>query len=70
MEEETTKRKPGRPVGSVRSSYVGARSVRFRPEDQADLEWLAQHWRASEAETIRRALRETAQRERRKRPEP
>ena len=64
MEEE--KRKPGRPPGTGTARYVKVRSVRLKPEDMADLEGLMEAWRTTEAETIRRAIREAAQRERRK----
>lgn len=60
MDDKELKRGRGRPVGSVSSRFTRARSLRLLAEDEADLVALSAEWRTSEAETLRRALREAA----------
>jgi hypothetical protein len=61
MPEE--KRGRGRPAGRA---YSGAKHLRLLADDVTDLQLLAERWRSTESEAIRRAIREAAQRERRK----
>ena len=50
----------GRPVGQP---YPVRKLLRMSEADAVDLERLAEVWRCSEAEALRRALREAAKRE-------
>ena len=50
----------GRPKGQ---GYPVSKHLRLRAEDGAELQRLAAHWRCSDSEAIRRAIRETARRE-------
>ena len=56
-----TKNVRGRPAGRA---YPHAKHFRLMDADARDLETLAQRWRCTEAEAMRRAIRETAKRER------
>jgi hypothetical protein len=53
-------RRPGRPKGLA---YPVIKQLRLRQDDADDLKALSERWRCSEAEAMRRAIREAAKRE-------
>jgi hypothetical protein len=57
------KRDRGRPKGR---QFTVSKHLRLQEDDARDLAFLVERWRSNESETIRRAIREAAQKERRR----
>lgn len=60
MSEPARKKRLGRPKGA---QFTYIRSLRFNERDAARMERLAEKWELTEAQVMRRALKEAAERE-------
>ena len=63
MSDETPKKRPGREPGKY-LRYPAQHAVRFTERQWATIRTLAERWKVSEAEVVRRAVEDLAKKER------
>jgi hypothetical protein len=62
-EEQPVKRGRGRPPGSRAAVLMHSCTMRFLPSDWEQLAALAEYWETSQAETVRRLIRQEYERQ-------